>query len=168
LRAVEGNTTVELSVHIRPAEREDLDALEWFGQQRTLRSHIEEVLDRREREETELLVAVANDFPVGRIGIDYTRRPGKALLWSFAVIPNLQGLGIGTSLVHEAESRARERGLAVLEIDAGKDNPRARALYERLGYTVVGERQEDWTYVDEHGRTVVVTDDDWVLRKQFS
>jgi ribosomal protein S18 acetylase RimI-like enzyme len=168
LRAVKDNVTLDLPVHIRLAERDDLDALEWFGHQLSLRPHIEEVLARGDRDETELLVAVVNDFPVARLGIDYTRRPGRALLWSFAVIPNLQGLGIGTALVRDAESRLRKRGFTVVEIDAGKDNPRARALYERLGYRVAGERRDEWTYVDARGRTVVVHDDDWVLRKRLA
>ncbi len=42
-----------LAVAIRPAERYDLPQLEWYGHQRHLRPHIEEVLDRRERGEAE-------------------------------------------------------------------------------------------------------------------
>jgi ribosomal protein S18 acetylase RimI-like enzyme len=161
------NLALELDVTIRPAVDADLDQLEWFGHQRAFRPHIAEVLARRRRGETELLVAIVNDFAVGRLGIDFTRRREKALLWSFAVIPNLQGLGIGTALIGEAESLVRARGLVVAEIDVSKDNPRAQALYERLGYAIVDERQEDWTYVDESGRAVVVHDDDWVLRKEL-
>jgi ribosomal protein S18 acetylase RimI-like enzyme len=156
---------IVLDVLIRPAGRADLGQLEWFGHQRHLRPHIEEILDRRERDEAELLVAVANDFAIGRLGIDFERRPGKALLWSFAVIPNLQRLGIGTRLVAAAEATARSRGIAVTEIDVEKDNPAAQALYERLGYGVVGERRDEWSYVDDTGERVVVHDDDWVLRK---
>ncbi|MFY9580227.1 MAG: GNAT family N-acetyltransferase [Gaiellaceae bacterium] len=161
------NLALELDVTIRPATDEDLDQLEWFGHQRALRPHIAEVLERRVRNETELLVAVANDFAVARLGIDFTRRYGKGLLWSFAVIPNLQGLGIGTALIGEAESIVRQRGLDAVEIDAGKDDPRARALYERLGYRIVGKRQEEWTYTDEQGRSVLVNDDDWVLSTEL-
>lgn len=160
-----GELTVRLPVKIRPAQLADLPALEWFGHQRHLVPHIRKVLDRRERGETELLVAEANGFPVGRIGIDLTRRPGKALLWSFGVIPNLQSLGIGTALIRAAEAVAAERGLTTVEIDVGKDNPRAQALYERLGYEVVGEEQGTWSYLDDDGNKVVVVDDDWVLRK---
>jgi ribosomal protein S18 acetylase RimI-like enzyme len=156
---------IHLPVTIRTAAAADLPALEWYGHQRHLRPHIEKVLERRERDEAELLVAVANGFPVGRLGIDFTRRPGKALLWSFAVIPNLQRLGIGAALIRAAEAVAAERGLTTVEIDVGKDNPEAQALYERLGYEVVGEEQGRWSYVDDDGRTVVVHDDDWILRK---
>jgi ribosomal protein S18 acetylase RimI-like enzyme len=156
---------VELALAIRPAVPDDLDQLEWYGHQRHVRPHIAAVLERRERDEAELLVAVANDFAVGRIGIDVVRRPGKALLWSFAVIPHLQGLGIGTALIEAAEAVVAERGFETIEIHVGKDNPRAQQLYERLGYSVVGEEQASWSYLDERGETVVVVDDDWILRK---
>ena len=156
-----------LDVAIRPAERDDLPQLEWYGHQRHLRPHIEEVLDRRERGETELLVATANEFAIGRVGIDFTRRPERAVLWSFAVIPHLQRLGVGTALVVAAEAVARSRGFALTELDVDKDNPDAQRLYERLGYGVVGEDRSRWTYVDDSGRTVVVEDDEWVLRKEL-
>lgn len=159
---------IELPITIRAAERADLPALEWFGHQRHLAPHIAAVLDRRDHDEAELLVAEANGFPVGRIGIDYTRRPGKALLWTFAVIPNLQRLGIGTALIRAGEAAAAARGLTTVEIDVGKDNPGAQALYERLGYKVVGEEQASWSYVDDDGNRVVVVDDDWVLRKRLT
>jgi ribosomal protein S18 acetylase RimI-like enzyme len=159
---------IHLPVTIRAAVAADLPALEWYGHQRHLRPHIEKVLERRERDETELLVAVANAFPVGRIGIDFIRRPGKAVLWSFAVMPNLQSLGIGTALIRAAEAVSAGRGVTTVEIDVGKDNPRAQALYEGQGYRVVGEEQGRWSYVDDEGQTVDVQDDDWVLRKTLS
>jgi ribosomal protein S18 acetylase RimI-like enzyme len=158
---------LELDLEIRPATVADLDQLEWFGHQRHLRPHIDEILDRRTRGEAELLVAVVNDFAVGRLGIDFTRIPDAALLWSFAVIPNLQRLGIGTALTHAAEEIARTRGFSIAEIEVDKRNVGARALYERLGYAVTGERQGRWSYVDDRSDTVVVEDDDWVLRKRL-
>jgi ribosomal protein S18 acetylase RimI-like enzyme len=158
---------LELDLEIRPATVADLDQLEWFGHQRHLRPHIAEVLDRRTRGEAELLVAVANDFAIGRLGVDFTRIPDAALLWSFAVIPNLQRLGVGTALTCAAEEIARARGFAIAEIEVDKANDAARALYERLGYSVTGERQGRWSYVDGRGETVVVEDDDWVLRKRL-
>lgn len=163
-----GKVPIQLPVAIRRAEEADLPQLDWYGHQRHLRPHIAKILERRERAETELLVAVANEFAVGRIGIDFARRPGRAVLWSFAVIPNLQGLGVGTALIRAAETICLDRGVATVEIDVGKDNFRARALYERLGYAVVGEEQASWSYVDDQGQTVVVTDDDWVLRKELA
>ncbi len=130
---------IELDVTIRPARAEDLQDLEWYGHQSRLRRHIADILDRRAAGETELLVADANGFAVARLGIDFVRLDDAALLWSFAVIPNLQGLGIGTAMLDEAERLARARGFRTAEIRVEKDNPRARRLYERRGFAVVGE-----------------------------
>ena len=145
---------ITLDVTIRPATRDDLRDLEWYGHQSRLRRHIASILDRRDVGETELLVGDVNSFAVGRLGIDFARVPDAALLWSFAVIPHLQGLGIGTAMIAEAERLARARGFGTLEIHVEQDNPGARRLYERLGYAVVGEDTS-------------ASAPEWVLRKQL-
>jgi ribosomal protein S18 acetylase RimI-like enzyme len=130
---------IALDVAVRPATAADLQDLEWYGHQARLRRHIADILDRRAAGETELLVADANGFAVGRLGIDFVRLADAALLWSFAVIPHLQGLGIGTAMLAEADRMSRERGFETVEIRVEKDNPRARRLYERRGFAIVGE-----------------------------
>ena len=50
------------------------------------------------------------------------------------VAPELRSQGIGTALIREAERRVAPRGLACVGLAVGVDNPRARSLYERLGY----------------------------------
>ena len=130
---------IALEVAIRPAIADDLPDLEWYGHQARLRRHIADILERRAAGETELLVADANGFAVARLGLDFVRLADAVLLWSFAVIPNLHGLGIGSALLDEAERLSRERGFRTAEIRVEKDNPRARRLYERRGFAVVGE-----------------------------
>jgi ribosomal protein S18 acetylase RimI-like enzyme len=56
----------------------------------------------------------------------------------------LQGLGLGTALIAAAEERIRRRGLTVARMGVGDGNPRARALYERLGYEELGQRAVSW------------------------
>ncbi|MBA3366149.1 MAG: GNAT family N-acetyltransferase [Actinobacteria bacterium] len=92
----------------------------------------------------DFLVAVANDYAVGRIGIDRERKAGEgvAVLWSLAVMPNLQRLGIGTALIRAAEDDAGNQGALAAEIGVEAWNNDARRLYERLGYTAFG-REED-------------------------
>jgi len=67
-----------------------------------------------------------------------------------------RGRGIGTALIRHAEQLVRQRGFeqAVIEVDI--DNPRARALYERLGYAEsgLGEFTTSGTYVDDDGHIV--------------
>lgn len=52
--------------------------------------------------------------------------------------PAIQGRGIGTSIIRNLQSEAAE---ADTELDLGVelDNPRARELYERLGFTAIGQ-----------------------------
>lgn len=52
--------------------------------------------------------------------------------------PAIQGRGIGTSIIRNLQAEAAE---ADTELDLGVelDNPRARELYERLGFTAIGQ-----------------------------
>ncbi|MHC4713751.1 MAG: GNAT family N-acetyltransferase [Planctomycetota bacterium] len=54
------------------------------------------------------------------------------------VLPQHQGRGIGRRCMRLAMERARRRGLPV-RLRVMKVNPRARALYERLGLVRIGE-----------------------------
>jgi ribosomal protein S18 acetylase RimI-like enzyme len=47
-------------------------------------------------------------------------------------------------LIRAAEDRIRSRGLHRAELAVEESNPRARALYERLGYLAHGRRPDAW------------------------
>jgi diamine N-acetyltransferase len=51
----------------------------------------------------------------------------------------MAGRGLGTALVREIIGRAERAGEPRVWLDVVKENTRARALYERLGFLVVGE-----------------------------
>lgn len=53
---------------------------------------------------------------------------------SLAVSPNARGKGIGQELIQAAEKKAAASGYARIALIVVQENPRARALYERLGY----------------------------------
>jgi ribosomal protein S18 acetylase RimI-like enzyme len=48
-----------------------------------------------------------------------------------------QSLGIGSSLIERSIQTARASGCSCVELDVDVDNPRAQALYERLGFHVL-------------------------------
>ncbi|MEU7023643.1 N-acetyltransferase [Streptomyces sp. NPDC046203] len=77
-------------------------------------------------------------------GVDYEATPGAGTLWQLAVRPAVQSRGIGTFLVGAAEARIRDRGLLRAELSVEESNPRARALYERLGYVAYDRRPDGW------------------------
>ncbi|MEU6252852.1 GNAT family N-acetyltransferase [Streptomyces sp. NPDC047043] len=63
----------------------------------------------------------------------------------------LRSRGIGSQLIRAAEELARKRGLTVVGIGVGRDNPRAAALYQRLGYRPVIDYLDRYTYLGADG-----------------
>jgi ribosomal protein S18 acetylase RimI-like enzyme len=72
----------------------------------------------------------------------------EIVLAHLGVAPEAQGQGIGTALVEHFLSWDAAKGKTPA-LDVAVTNPRAQALYERLGFVVVGERQS--TLKNEHG-----------------
>ena len=50
------------------------------------------------------------------------------------VVPQYRSKGIGSRLLDAAELLVKQPGYARMGLGVAVDNPRARALYERLGY----------------------------------
>ncbi|MER6231016.1 MULTISPECIES: GNAT family N-acetyltransferase [Streptomyces] len=131
-------------LHVRDLLARDLPACTWSGSATHLR-HVEEELVRATAGEVDYLaVCTAADLPVAIGGVDYRVSEGAGTLWQLAVLPALQGHGLGTLLIRAAEQRIRDRGLGRAELAVEEDNPRARALYERLGYVAHGRAPDAW------------------------
>jgi len=56
------------------------------------------------------------------------------------VRPDKRGHGIGEALVGHLLAQGQRKGHSVAALDVSVTNPRAQALYERLGFAVTGER----------------------------
>jgi len=135
---------VTVALVVRDLTEADLEALQWSGTASHLVA-VRQELGRVTSGEVEYLVAAASaGLPVGKAGIDYARHAGAGTLYQAAVHPALQSCGIGTVLFGEAERRMKVRGLARAELSVEHDNPRARALYERLGYVAYGDAPDEW------------------------
>lgn len=91
--------------------------------------------------------------PVAIGGVDYQVIPGAGNLWQLAVHPAPQSCGIGTVLIRAAEQRIRVRGLDRAELGVEESNPRARKLYERLGYAAHGREPDAWDVEGPDGAT---------------
>lgn len=70
-------------------------------------------------------------------------QPAKDELYlaSFAVAPSMRGRGIGEAMVQYQLATARQRGFRLFSLDVSVLNPRAEALYRRLGLHVVREKR---------------------------
>ncbi|EWC59101.1 Myo-inositol-1-phosphate synthase [Actinokineospora spheciospongiae] len=133
---------VDLSVRdLRPS---DLEWCSWSG----TALHLTRVAHELERARTGavdyLAVCPPSDLPVAIGGVDYEVCPGAGTLWQLTVHPALRSCGIGSLLIRAAEQRITARGLDRAELKVEENNPRARALYERLGYTAYGREPDAW------------------------
>jgi ribosomal protein S18 acetylase RimI-like enzyme len=67
--------------------------------------------------------------------------PGLGL----GVAPAYRQRGIGTALLVATVDLAREQGIGALSLSVSERNDRARRLYERAGFVVVGREGDSWT-----------------------
>ncbi len=165
---------LEMKVAFRPAEREDLPKLEWYGQYTHFRRVFQRAYEDQLAGRRLMLLADVNGWPVGQIFIQlemfddsYPGGHKRAYLYSLRVMDAFQKQGIGTALVREAEFILMERHYQSVSIAAAKDNEGARRLYERLGFRVFTEDAGRWHYVDHEGHTRQVVEPCWVLEKQL-
>jgi len=160
---------LRVRVEFRLAHASDLEALEWFGEYTDQRELIADAFRRQQHGDIIMLLGVIGGFPAAQIWIDLVRqkRDLVGMLYALRVFFPLQGSGLGRLLVRAAEIELRTRGFRAAEIGAEKENPRARALYERLGYAVIGERVDPLVYRQPDGKLVEDTVDQWILSREL-
>jgi GNAT superfamily N-acetyltransferase len=78
--------------------------------------------------------------PAGLIG-GYPADPQTVELVSMYVRPRARGRGVADALVAAVLDWARQRNAATVHLWVTEANASARALYERCGFTLTGERQ---------------------------
>ena len=161
---------LDLDCTVRDVRVTDLPALEWFGTYAHFR-RLEESNYRDVEAGYKLwLVAEVNRFPAGHLKInlrveDPLRGTPRGYIFAVRVFEPFQGLGLGTALVRAAENALRARGFRYVSIAVGKDNPRARRLYERLGYSIYREEVGHWQYVDLGGRVHRMDEPEFLMDK---
>jgi ribosomal protein S18 acetylase RimI-like enzyme len=146
---------------------EDLERIEWSGDNAHVRG-VAAAIARVPAGEVEYLALRApTGGPVAKGGINYAAHAGAGTIWQLATHPELQSLGLGTHLVGEAERRIRRRGLEWAVVGVEDNNPRARALYERLGYSAYAREATCWDHEDEHGNVTMHATEVALLRKHL-
>ncbi|MEU8626273.1 GNAT family N-acetyltransferase [Streptomyces sp. NPDC048669] len=137
-------TDVVLRLSARDLVPGDLESCGWSGSPLHLENIAGQLARARRGEVDYLAVCPPSGIPVAIGGVDYGAREGVGTLWQLTVHPALQSCGIGTYLIGAAERRITARGLRRAELGVEEDNPRARALYERLGYVAYGRQPDSW------------------------
>lgn len=147
---------VAVPVTVRDLRHTDLADLRWCGPPSHL-LNVSAQLDRAAaREVVYLAVCGPAAMPLAVGAADLGRRAGAGTLYQLAVLPELQSCGLGTVLIRALEARVRESGRQRVDLGVGDDNPRARALYERLGYLAFGSEVDRWEYEADDGTAVLV------------
>ena len=98
------------------------------------------------------LIASAADRSVGAAWCRFfsSHEPGFGIVdesipeLGIAVVKEWRGRSIGTTLLKELMSTARTRGCSGLSLSVSAANP-ARRLYQRCGFSKVGEAGSSWT-----------------------
>lgn len=134
---------------IRPASRQDLDALvaietAAFDIDRFSRRTFRYLLTRAHAE-----TRVWEDAGrvLGYVVVLFHTGTSLARMYSLAVHPDARGRGLGRVLVEAAERLALDHGCISLRLEVRRDNPKAIALYEATGYRLFGTRKD---YYEDH------------------
>ena len=162
-------TTLKFDLTYRLAEKSDLPKLEWMGEYAHFRNVFQYTYEEQKIGKRLMLVADFNGFPIGQIFVlvkDFWDEE-HGYLYSLRVMEPFQGMGIGTELIRQAEVIMREHRLDFATIAVARNNPKARRLYERLGYKVYAEDEGRWSYVDHAGTLIDVHEPCWMLEKEL-
>lgn len=82
--------------------------------------------------------------------------PGSWYIAFVGVDPARQSLGIGSSLIERSIQTARASECSCVELDVDVDNPRAQALYERIGFHVVHTDRRRTSFIMVESRRMVL------------
>jgi ribosomal protein S18 acetylase RimI-like enzyme len=98
--------------------------------------HLARLMDRFDCAE----VLLQDGVPVGLLKVSRDRAQWKLI--QIQLVPQLQGQGLGADLLARVIAEADNANVTVA-LSVLKTNP-ARALYERLGFAVVGETEHEF------------------------
>lgn len=95
----------------------------------------QQILFRERFEPTHVQIVVVDGRAVGALSVQ--QQPDTLVLANLQILPEAQKQGLGAAIIKMLLCQARELGVSV-SLQVLKVNP-ARKLYERLGFTVIGE-----------------------------
>lgn len=129
-------------VEIRKLSYRDLDLLTvTFGSEFN-RTHQDDLIDQKQ-EHISFYVAWLQNNPIGHGLVNWggardpeiaNAYPGCPEIYRLSVLQEFQSRGVGTRLLQACEREAINRKLPLIGIGVGHNNPRALALYKRLGF----------------------------------
>jgi ribosomal protein S18 acetylase RimI-like enzyme len=130
----------------------DLPSLDWAGGATHIRHVANELVRVEAGEVGYLAVRSPAGRPVAAGAVELADPPGTAKLMQLVTHPDVRSLGIGTCLIEALEQRARASAHHAVALGVEVTNPRAEALYQRLGYQAYGSEATGWEQEDADGR----------------
>ena len=158
---------LELPVTFGDLRGDEVAGLDWAGGPSHRGSVTAELVDRDAGLLDYLAVLGPAGLPIAVGGVRFDRRPDSGTIYQLAVMPQVQSCGVGSALIGALEDRARARGVSHVDLGVSEGNPRARVLYERLGYAAFARGTDEWSYRDETGALVEVVDPCTLLYKDL-
>ncbi len=161
---------------IRPIEECDLPALEWDGMYLHFRRLFRQAYEDMRIGTRQLLMVEhkTTGEMIGQIFIQWTSSDPRyadgarrGYLYALRIKPAFRNLGLGTRILNAAENELRRRGMDTAAIGVEKNNPRARALYERRGYRIIADDPGRWSYLDHEGNIQEVLEPAWLMEKRI-
>ena len=142
-------------ITVRLANKDDLDAIAWiYGESFDTDQARRDVAQYLQPEGTWALLAMMGDvramtpagFVMARTVLDETE------IFSIGVTALYRRRGVGETLMEATRRIAALNGTRNIFLEVGVDNPHARALYIKSGYSIVGRRPDYYRRKD--GRLV--------------
>lgn len=99
----------------------------------------------------DFIVARQDKTIVGYALVLYHRGTHLARLYSFAVLPEVRGQGIGERLIHSAEQHATARDCVYMRLEVHQNNSGAIRMYEKNGYHPFGLFKD---YYEDHANAL--------------
>ena len=163
-------------VAIRPLLETELPGLEWDGEFTHFRRLYAEIY--QSTRSGKALIWVAELEGVGLIGQLFVQLSSarteladgkqRAYIYGFRIKPDYRSQGVGTHMLSIVEADLAVRKYDFVTLNVGQDNPRARRLYEQLGYKVIAEDPGRWSYIDHQGRRREVHEPAWRMEKKLN
>ena len=100
------------------------------------------VQNRRESPSTLAIVCIVDGKLAGNCEIMFHTgmKTSHRATVAIALLQEYWGLGIGSAMFEEMIKTAREHGTMIMELEFIEGNDRARALYEKFGFEIVGKK----------------------------
>ena len=166
------------TVRIEPCRAEDIELLE-AGMPSGLSRFHERRFARQQRGVSSYLIAWVDGVPAGHADVRWDGGNAAEVRRRFPRCPEINALdvwparmrsrGVGTALIAEAERQAVARGLGQIGLGVADGNPRAAALYLRLGFGETRCRYLDrYEVIDADGGRHVITESCRFLVKDLS